>query len=123
LLDTQIIVLAARTPEKLSERVRRALLDPANERYVSLVSLWEIAIKRSTGRLSVTDADIDQTLIDLAAEDMPIRRQHVLGVADLPFHHRDPFDRLLIAQAKIENLTLATSDRHFPAYGIGVLRA
>jgi PIN domain nuclease of toxin-antitoxin system len=107
----------------LSKRVQDLLYDPATPRYVSLVSLWEIAIKRSTGKLSMPDAVIVATLDDLAADELPIARRHVLAVADLPFHHRDPFDRLLIAQAKAEGLIVVTSDRHFAAYDVSILPA
>jgi PIN domain nuclease of toxin-antitoxin system len=123
LLDTQIVIIAARTPERLSERARAALLDGGVPRYVSLVSLWEIVIKRGTGKLAMTNQEIDQTLADLAASELPIHRQHVLEVAALPFHHRDPFDRLLIAQAKAEDLIVVTRDRSFAAYGIRILPA
>ncbi len=123
LLDTQVVILASRKPDRLSERTRHMLLDGTNPRYVSLVSLWEIAIKRSTGKLAMTDAVIAETLADLAAEELPISRRHVLGVADLPFHHRDPFDRLLIAQAIAEDLVVVTGDRHFTAYGVRLLPA
>ena len=123
LLDTSIIIVASRTPDRLSVKARAALLDPSIERYVSLVSLWEIAIKRGAGKLTFSDADIDQTLLDLTAEELPIRRRHVLAGGSLPFHHRDPFDRLLIAQAQAEDLTLVTSDRQFAAYGVRLLPA
>jgi PIN domain nuclease of toxin-antitoxin system len=103
--------------------VRGALLDPAIVRFVSHVSLWEIAIKRTTKKLAFSDEDIAQTTIDLSAEELLIARHHVLSVSDLPLIHRDPFDRLLIAQAKLEGLTIVTSDRQFEAYGIPVLAA
>jgi PIN domain nuclease of toxin-antitoxin system len=123
LLDTQVVIVAAQAPERLSARVRDALLDRTVQRFVSLVSLWEIAIKRGTGKLTMGESDLDQTLIDLAADEMTISRRHVLGVAELPLHHRDPFDRLLIAQAKAEDLIIATSDRYFAAYEVRILPA
>jgi PIN domain nuclease of toxin-antitoxin system len=82
-----------------------------------------MAIKRSTGKLAVSEEDVDRALDEMVVEELPIRRQHVLGVGSLPFHHRDPFDRLLIAQAQAEDLTLVTSDRKFAAYGIRLLPA
>lgn len=123
LLDTQVVVLAARTPERLSASLRAALLDPTVPRWVSLVSLWEIAIKRTSGKLVMADDIIDRALLDLAADELPVARHHVLGVSSLPLHHRDPFDRLLIAQARAENLVIATANRHFAAYGVDVLSA
>jgi PIN domain nuclease of toxin-antitoxin system len=75
-----------------------------------LGSLWEISIKRTTGKLAMTDAALQETLDDLAADELPIRRAHVLAVSNLPLHHRDPFDRLLIAQALAEDLVIVTTD-------------
>ncbi len=123
LLDTQVVILAATMPERLSRQVRTALLDGGVPRYVSLVSLWEIVIKRATGKLALTNDEIDQAVTDLAADELPIHRQHVMDVMALPFHHRDPFDRLLIAQAKAEDLVVVTRDRAFAAYGIRILLA
>ncbi len=121
LLDTHIILWLAEG-RALNEKIQSVLADPANDRLVSHVSLWEIAIKRSTGKLIVTADDIDQALDAMATTELPIARSHVLGVENIPFHHSDPFDRLLIAQAIEENAVMVTADRIFSAYGIPLLR-
>lgn len=123
LLDTHVILWFAEGGERFNSRARTILTEPSNDRVVSHVSLWEITIKVSTGRLRIDRKDLEQALIDMAVEELPIGREHILGVASLPFIHRDPFDRLLIAQAKIENLILATHDQKFSQYGIPLLPA
>lgn len=123
LLDTHIVLWAATGDERLGKTVLSALADPDNERIVSHASLWEIAIKRSVGKLIVSEADIDQALADMATDELPIARRHILATAALPPHHRDPFDRLLIVQAQCEGLTLVTADRQFKAYAIPILPA
>jgi PIN domain nuclease of toxin-antitoxin system len=123
LLDTQVVIVSSCTPERLSARTQQVLVDPTNLRWVSLVSVWEIAIKRATGKLVMTDGSLEETLENLAADELPIRRAHVLAVSNLPPHHRDPFDRLIIAQALAEDLVVVTSDRSFAAYGVRIIPA
>lgn len=123
LLDTHVILWIAEGGRQLNPKAYAILADPMNDRIVSHVSLWELAIQRSTGKLNVSEEDIDRALLDMAADELPIARRHVQEVAALPFHHRDPFDRLLIAQAKAEGLLVATRDRSFAAYGIRILPA
>ena len=109
-------------PRELSAVSRQSLVDPANERFLSIVSLWEIAIKLSLGKLALPGTL--QTAVDgMGAEMLPITLAHIGRVQTLPFHHRDPFDRMMIAQAMEEGLTIVTRDRHFPAYGVPVLAA
>jgi PIN domain nuclease of toxin-antitoxin system len=90
--------------------------------YVSAVSAWEIAIKTGLGKLrpvrSVADA-----ITDSGFEELPLRLRHVEGLAKLPLHHRDPFDRMLIAQASTDRLTIVTRDPAFGPYAIAVIRA
>jgi PIN domain nuclease of toxin-antitoxin system len=71
----------------------------------------------------MTDGSLEETLENLAADELPIRRAHVLAVSNLPPHHRDPFDRLIIAQALAEDLVVVTSDRSFAAYGVRIIPA
>jgi PIN domain nuclease of toxin-antitoxin system len=123
LLDTHVLLWIADGAERLNAKTRAILADPLNDRIVSHVSLWEIAIKRSTGKLRVSEQDIDRAMKDMAVQELPIGRDHVTYVGGLPFYHRDPFDRLLIAQAQIENLIIATRDRYFTAYGVRLLPA
>ncbi len=121
LLDTQILVWATQASFRISKPARDALADPVNHRFVSLASIWEIAIKRTIGKLPITETMIDKALYDLVIDELPLLREHISIVSSLPLHHRDPFDRLLIAQAKAEGLTIVTSDRAFAGYGIPIL--
>jgi PIN domain nuclease of toxin-antitoxin system len=96
--------------------------DVANDRFVSIASLWEIAIKMSIGKLDFVE-NLAQALDDIAAASLPITLEHVARVRSMPFHHRDPFDRMMIAQAIEEDLTIVTRDRRVSAYGVPVLTA
>lgn len=122
LLDSNAFIWAYARPAELSTAARRALGDPANDRSLSLASIWEIAIKMSNGRLVLTD-DLANALEDLATTPLPIALAHVNRLRTLPFHHRDPFDRMIIAQAMEEGLTIVTRDRHFQPYGVPLLMA
>lgn len=121
LLDTHTLVWQGVSPEKLSPRARQLLADAANERLVSIASLWEIAIKVGLGKLALRHDSfeklIDNGLAAAKANLLPIETQHVKLVASLPQHHRDPFDRLLVAQALAENIPLLSADAEFDAYG------
>lgn len=112
LLDTHVLLWAAGLPEKLSAEALRLLKDTDNTLFFSAASLWEIVIKRSLGRddFRVEPALLRRGLLDNAYEELAIASQHALAVSDLPPIHKDPFDRLLIAQARIEGFTLLTSD-------------
>lgn len=121
LLDTHTFLwLAADAPE-LSETARAAFLDPANELRLSLASVWEIAIKVSLGKLrlrTTLDALVRDGMGQRGLSLLPIELAHVLRVRELPFHHRDPFDRLLIAQAESEGLAILGRDPAFDPYGV-----
>ena len=123
LLDTHTFLFAFDRPEALGARARAALLDPSIERYVSTISLWEIAIKVRIGKLQLPTHRSYYTaqLEFLNATILPVTLDHSLEIFQLPLHHRDPFDRLLIAQARAEDLTLVTRDRTMTAYGIPTL--
>ena len=120
LLDTHPLLWALagdeRLPRWLSEDLDR---DPATF-GVSDVCLWEIAIKRSTGRLRTPD-DLPQTVAGLGLHHVSITRTQVWAVRDLPLHHRDPFDRLLVAQARDLGVALITADAALSAYDVAVL--
>ena len=122
LLDANAFIWAYARPTELSPAARRALNDVANDRLVSIASLWEIAIKMSIGRLAFSE-NLAQALDDIAATSLPITLIHVARVRNLPFHHRDPFDRMMIAQAMEEGMTIVTRDRRVAAYGVPVLMA
>jgi PIN domain nuclease of toxin-antitoxin system len=109
LLDTHIFLWAVTDGERLTAEARRLLLD-ADEVYVSAASIWEIAIKAALGRIS---GDVDQMVAAVSAsgfQELPITARHAASVARLPAYHRDPFDRLLVAQAMTEPLVLVTAD-------------
>jgi PIN domain nuclease of toxin-antitoxin system len=122
LLDANAFIWAYARPTELSPAARRALNDVANDRLVSIASLWEIAIKMSIGKLAFSE-NLAQALDDIAATSLPITLIHVARVRSLPLHHRDPFDRMMIAQAMEEGMTIVTRDRHVVAYGVPVLMA
>ena len=124
LLDTHALVWALAEPERLSSRARATIANPATDAYVSMASAWELGILDSLGRvrLRVSLASIfSEGLAALRVRLLPIQLQHVVRVASLPRHHRDPFDRLLIATAMTEKLTLVSGDRAFKKYGVVTL--
>lgn len=119
LLDTHVLLWAVNDDSRLSDR-HREVIDRRQGLVVSVASIWEIAIKRSMKRLA-TNGDVLQAIHRSAVRLLPITEQHALQVEHLPFHHRDPFDRMLIAQAQIEGLTLLTADKKFASYDIAVM--
>ncbi|WP_433785700.1 type II toxin-antitoxin system VapC family toxin [Actinomycetospora sp. CA-101289] len=122
LLDTQALIWSVGSSSLLAAPARQALEDAANTVVVSVVSLWEAVIKQATGKL-VLDEDLAYAARERGFDVLPIREEHARAVADLPLHHRDPFDRMLVAQARHEGLTLVTADRRLEAYSVAVLRA
>jgi PIN domain nuclease of toxin-antitoxin system len=122
LLDTHLLLWWLSNSSLLSEQARRLIGDPGNTVFVSAVSLWEIWLKTSIGKLRVP-AGFARKLAAEPFEDLPLRAEHTPAVATLKWHHRDPFDRMLIAQATCENLILLTADSALGAYGRLVLVA
>lgn len=120
LIDTHAAAWLLEADPRLSEAARAAVTDPGNEILLSAVVVWEIAIKRALGKLPV-DHRYLSLLIDGGAEPLPISLDHARAVAALPPHHRDPFDRLLVAQAHAERATIVTDDERIAAYGVPVL--
>lgn len=122
LIDSNAFIWMVSQPRELSAGSRNALVDPANERFLSIAAIWEIAIKLSGGKLELPGT-LQEAVDGMAAEILQVTMVHVGRVQTLPFHHRDPFDRMMIAQAIEEGLTIVTRDRHFPAYGVPILEA
>lgn len=121
LVDTNVIVwLLLGDRCRVSETARDALEDERNRVAVSAVSVWEIAIKRSLGKLRIEDG-WSRALARLGFDALPITAIHAEAVERLPWHHRDPIDRLLIAQAAAEGLELVSADPRFAAYGGAVV--
>jgi len=124
LLDTVALYRAATEPDLLSPAVRSLFRDPSNELLVSLVSAWELAIKSSLGKLALP-CDVEEFFAqgsrDLLAQPLGLELNAIARVAQLPLHHRDPFDRLIISQALIERCAVVTTDVRFASYGIEVI--
>jgi PIN domain nuclease of toxin-antitoxin system len=118
LLDTQLLLWAAGQPARLSTAARRLLSNPRNELLFSAASLWEIAIKRSLGRddFRVEPRVLRRALLDNGYVELAITGEHALALEALPALHKDPFDRLLVAQATAEGVTLVTSDAQLARY-------
>lgn len=125
LLDTHLLLWAAGTPERLSTATRSRLLDEGNDLYFSAVSIWEIVIKRALGRhdLQVDPARFRRMLVASGYGEVAVTAEHALIVEHLPALHKDPFDRILIAQARSEGMQLLTVDDQVLAYGDGVVVA
>ena len=124
LLDTVALYRATTAPETLPSAVSTALADSSHQLMISIVSAWELAIKASLGKLALPcgiDEFFTQASRDLLAESVGLELRFVAKVETLPQHHGDPFDRLLIAHALVENCTVMTNDPRFAAYGVTVL--
>ncbi len=124
LLDTQIVLWWANEPERLSKRVHTVLESRATTLFLSLASVWEMQIKIQLGKLTVRPS-LEAVIADQEAtnglELLPITLQHILTLGSLPFHHRDPFDRMLIAQALQEGAILVSVDPVFSQYQVPLL--
>ena len=119
LLDTHVAIWLSNKPEKLSGKVKALLLDNENTLYISVVSAWKVAIKASIGKLPEFDGGVKEFLTEMEENPvvlLPVEKQHVVTVETLPFHHRDPFDRLLVAVAKTEGMTILTADENIYKY-------
>ena len=123
LIDTHVLIWYLEGNQELSRSRRQMIVNSDNEIFVSVASLWEIAIKTSIGKLKISRslADILQQLSIQSIDLLQIQPGHILQVATLKFHHRDPFDRMIVAQAKIEFLPVITYDEVFGDYGIKML--
>jgi PIN domain nuclease of toxin-antitoxin system len=121
LLDTHTFVWMASAPEWLGTEARERIESPANELFLSVASVWEIAIKSSLGKLELPaalPAFLEEQLASTRTTILDVRSEHAVRVEDLPWHHRDPFDRLLVAQARFESLPLLSRDSAFDAYAV-----
>src|SRR5436309_13009191 len=113
-------------PERLARASRRLLTKSANDLLLSAASAWEIAIKHGLGKLRLPDAPeraVPELMTRTGVVPLPVLHRHALRVATLPPKHRDPFDRLLVAQAQIEDLSILTADRRFRLYEVRVIAA
>jgi PIN domain nuclease of toxin-antitoxin system len=122
LLDTHVLIWSLTNPGRLSTATSKAIEEEENEVLVSMVTSWEISIKKSLNKLQPPD-DLESQLVEKQFELLPISMNHTRAVELLPHHHGDPFDRMLIAQAQVEGLTLVTSDRAIRRYAVSTLPA
>lgn len=119
LLDTHCWLWMQTSPEKLSEKARDLLTDPESQLYLSAASSWEIGIKWALGKLPLPAPPIEYVPRNMerhGVRGLAVEHRHTLHTTSLPHHHRDPFDRLLIAQAQLERFALMTVDRVFADY-------
>lgn len=118
LLDTHLLLWAADQQERLSSDAVGLISDPANELFFSAASLWEIAIKQGLGRedFKVDARLLRRGLLDNGYSELPIASEHAVAIDSLPSLHKDPFDRMLVAQAMIEGITLLTADSILAQY-------
>lgn len=122
LLDTHVLIWMLLGRDRLSASAAGAIEDAGNEIFVSVISAWEIEIKLAKGKLPLP-SNLADALASLRVRHVPVTLDHVLAVESLPRHHRDPFDRMLIAQAQLEGLTLVTSDRQMRGYPVATMPA
>lgn len=120
LLDTHALLWALADPDRLGHEARDAIRDGRNEVLVSAASAWEIAIKQAAGRLRAPD-DLLEVMVAAGFGSLPISARHAMMAGALPPHHRDLFDRMLVAQARAEALTIVTHDQRFSPYGVDLL--
>lgn len=124
LVDTNVLLWWFLRSERLPDNVRADLADAANSVFVSAASTWEIAVKSAIGRLSLPGEPaqyLPERFRRARIQELPITAAHTYGVFALPKHHADPFDRLLIAQAQLEGMTIVTADRTFEKYDVRTL--
>ena len=121
LLDTHVFLWAIDNNPQLSQKAREAIIDGNNIVFVSAATAWEIAIKKSIGKLRIPNGDYLEELRLHRFTPLDITTEHALMVENLPPHHKDPFDRMLVAQAQVEKLTLVTGDAKIQAYNIPII--
>ena len=120
LLDSHAFLWWSEASSALSPTARNAIADPANETLISIAGLWELIIKASLGKLALPD-DLETMAISQGFSVLSISFTHLRRFAALPWHHKDPFDRMMIAQSLAEGIPIATADRRFAAYGVQIV--
>ncbi|MGD0959890.1 MAG: type II toxin-antitoxin system VapC family toxin [Methylomonas sp.] len=121
LLDTHTFLWLRSSPEKIPDKVLSAYYDLNNEVFLSMVSIWEIQIKHQLGKLDIElplQSLIEEQRLNNALQILSIEAEHIFALSNLSFHHKDPFDRLILVQSQLENLKLASADRVFVEYGM-----
>lgn len=124
LLDTQEFIWWAEEPHKLSRTVYDAFHDKSNTLFLSVASIWEMQIKLQIGKLTFKQPLRRIIVMQKRQNDLrilPVKPKHIFALENLPFHHKDPFDRLIVAQTAVENFTLVSADSMIAAYQINIL--
>ena len=124
LIDTQCWLWWFAEPDRVQEATIAQIVDETNELWLSVASVWEMGIKVGLGKLPLPeplDRYLSSRMKQLGARSLEIRADHALQAGELPLHHRDPFDRMLIAQAQVEGMMIVTSDRMFDRYEVEIL--
>jgi PIN domain nuclease of toxin-antitoxin system len=122
LLDTHALLWWLDDPTKLADTAQAAIREPENAVYVSAATAWEIAIKQALGKLDAPD-NLREVLLACQFVPLPVTVEHAMGVRSLPLHHHDPFDRMLVAQAIVEGMTIVTRDASVLRYPVPSLLA
>lgn len=122
LLDTHVLLWWLADDRSLSHQARRSIGEVNSVVFVSTASLWEISIKKASGKLRVPD-NLESELSSNEFASLPVVASHAFAIAQLPNHHRDPFDRMLVVQAMLEDLTLVTRDENIAKYEVATLLA
>ena len=122
LLDTHVVLWALNDPGRLSTRTRKAIEAEENDVFVSVVSPWELAIKRSRKRSNPSE-DLELELDRRRFVVLPVLLRHTHAIESMPLHHRDPFDRMLVAQAVVDGMTIVTADRKLTKYQVSLMPA
>ncbi|RJQ46661.1 MAG: type II toxin-antitoxin system VapC family toxin [Gammaproteobacteria bacterium] len=121
LLDTHVLLWWLKADKRLSKEAEAIIKDPSNAIFVSAASVWEIAIKAALGQIEVDPAAVTEAIAPSGFTELPVTGKHAAEISKLPPHHRDPFDRMLVAQSLLEPMRLLTSDRTLAQYGEMVL--
>lgn len=122
LLDTHVLLWWLDDNPTLSEKARSVISDGEHLVFISAATIWEIRIKEALGKLKIP-RNFQKVLGDQSFEMLDITSEHAHAIRDLPDHHRDPFDRMLVAQAKTESFSLVTRDKHLKKYNIAIVEA
>jgi PIN domain nuclease of toxin-antitoxin system len=117
LLDTHVLVWCLSGDRKLPPATAELIRNPATDVYFSAVSIWEVAIKSALGKMRADANAMLKHLVDEGFKELPVMARHTVATVTLPMHHRDPFDRLLVAQSRLESLRLLTDDKIVALYG------
>ena len=123
MLDTHVFLWLRSSPEKIPEKILSAYYDLNNEIFLSVASIWEIQIKHQLGKLVLElplDRLIDEQCVNNGLQLVPIETYHIFALGELPFHHKDPFDRLILVQAQLEKFKLASADTIFGDYDVNL---